>query len=75
MKIVELNRTHKLYYYGFTHGLRFDYMNMKVRNLISDIGQRFGPPGDKWTHYRSRKGRPIWVGFKDPKVISFVLML
>lgn len=75
MKIVKLNATHRLFYYGYTHGMRFTGMSLQVRDLIRNLGERFGPPGDKWNHYRSRKGRPMWIGFKDQKVISFVLML
>ena len=75
MKIVRLNGTHKLYYQGFTHGLRFDYITWDVRVLIDKIETRYGYDESKWTHYRSRKGSPYWIGFKDPKIISFVLML
>lgn len=75
MKIVEFNGTHKLFYQGYTHGLRFTSMSWEVRDLINKVKERYGIDESKWTTYRSRRGRPLWIGFKDQKIISFVLML
>jgi hypothetical protein len=75
MKITKLNGTHRLFYQGYTHGLRYDRMSLEVRDLIHKLKDQYGDDGSKWRQYRSRKGRPLWIGFKDPKIISFVLML
>ena len=75
MKITKLNGSHRLFYQGYTHALRYDRMSYEVRELIHKLQDKYGNDGSKWCHYRSRKGRPLWIGFKDPKIISFILML
>jgi hypothetical protein len=75
MKVVKLNRTHNLHRWGYTHAIRFEYRTRDVNELIDTLRSRFGQDTEKWYVYRARKDRPLWIGFKDAKIISFVLML
>ena len=75
MKVVKLNKTHKLFSCGYTHGVRFDYRGYETTIFLNQLIERFGGAGDRWTYYRSRKGRPFWIGFKDEKALTFALML
>lgn len=75
MKVVKLNKTHNLYHWGYSHAIRFPYRSREVNQLISQIQEKFGQDNNKWFVYRARKDRPLWIGFKDEKIVSFVLML
>ncbi len=75
MKVVKLNRTHTIFRYGYTHAIRFPRRTVQCNQLIAKIQEQFGKDDNKWCAYRARKDRPMWIGFKDEKVISFVLML
>ena len=75
MKVVKLNRTHNLFHWGYTHAIRFPYRTREVNEFLDTLHSKFGKDDNKWYAYRARKDRPLWVGFKDPKIISFVLML
>jgi hypothetical protein len=74
-KIVKLNKTHTLFRYGYTHAIRYDRRTRESNQLIELVRERFGVDNQKWFVYRSRKDRPLWIGFKDEKIISFILML
>lgn len=75
MKVVKLNRTHNIYRWGYTHAIRFPFRTRECNHLISKLQDHFGKDDSKWFAYRARKDRPMWIGFKDEKVVSFVLML
>ena len=75
MKVVKLNNTHNLFRWGYSHAIRFQYRTREANNLISQLSSTFGCNNEKWYVYRARKDRPLWIGFKDPKIIRFVLML
>ena len=75
MKVVKLNKTHNLYHWGYSYAIRFPYRTRQVTNLIDQLHQHFGQDNNKRFVYRARKDRPLWIGFKDEKIISFVLML
>lgn len=75
MKVVKLNKTHTIFHYGYTHAIRFPRRSIEAGNLISALQLKFGNDNSKWFVYRARKDRPLWIGFKDEKIISFVLML
>lgn len=74
-KIVKLNNTHNLFRFGYTHALRFDRRTRESNCLIDLLREKFGVDNQKWFVYRARKDRPLWIGFKDEKIISFLLML
>lgn len=75
MKVVKLNRTHTIFHYGYTHAIRYNHRNRECNELIDAIRNKFGVDNAKWYVYRSRRDRPLWIGFKDERIISFVLML
>lgn len=75
MKVVKLNKTHNLHYWGYTHAIRFNYKTREAQRLIGQLQETFGQDTNKWYVYRARKDRPLWIGFKDEKIVSFVLML
>lgn len=75
MKVVKLNKRHNLFHWGYTHAIRFPYRTKKVTEFLNSLESHFGNDNNKWYVYRARKDRPLWVGFKDEKIISFVLML
>ena len=75
MKVVKLNNTHNLFRWGYTSAIRFQYKTREATDLINTLRSKFGVDNEKWYVYRARKDRPLWIGFKDPKIISFVLML
>ena len=75
MKVVKLNKTHNIFHWGYTHAIRFPRRTHQSNVLVAQLQEKFGKDDSRWCAYRARKDRPMWIGFKDEKVISFVLML
>ena len=75
MKVVKLNRTHKLFRFGYTYALRFPRRNMEALKVIDGLTQAFGADKTVWKVYRSDKKRPFWIGFKEESMITMALMI
>lgn len=72
MKVVKLNKSHRLYHEGCVVALRFNSPwskgAMECRNELHKVEQY------KWKAFRAGTNRPYWIGLKDEKMMSFLLL-
>ena len=75
MKIVKLNKTHRLYHEGYTHAFRFNGMfsinAMQVRKAMSEL---YGQDRNKWTTWACRKRHPYWIAVSEEKYLTFAIL-
>ena len=75
MKIVKLNKTHRLYYSGYTHAFRFDSMFSKNYNEIrKSLLEMFGYDSTKWASWASPRRYPYWIGVTDEAYLTVALL-
>lgn len=73
MKIVKLNNTHTLFHKGCTVALRFNSPwspgAMQCRKALANMDNT------KWFTFNSGHRRPYWIGFKDEKLMTWLLLV
>lgn len=73
MKIVKLNNTHTLFHKGCTVALRFSSPwspgAMQCRKALANMDNT------KWFTFNSGHRRPYWIGFKDEKLMTWLLLV
>lgn len=76
MRIVKLDRRHKLHWWGYTHAVRFPRKNADATNVVNALSRFYGDNSNSWSHYRSdRRDRPsFWIGVKDEKMLTLALL-
>ena len=82
MKVVKLDKRHKLYHNGFTHAFRFDRWNDEARVVENKITEKFkGQYSGKWQTYWGKakiinqvRFRPYWIGVRNDAIITQVLL-
>ena len=72
MKVVKLNKKHRLFHEGCVVAIKFNSPwskgAMECRTELYKIDE------SKWLTYRSGTNRPYWIGFKDEKMMTFLLL-
>jgi len=82
MKLVKLNKTHRLYHDGFSHAFRFDRYDNKASQIERLLYTRFGSQyknNPVWQFrfgHRSKSGgsRIVWLGLKTESMATMVLL-
>jgi hypothetical protein len=82
MKLVKLNKTHRLYHDGFTHAFRFDRYDNEASRLERLLHDRFGSSYQYNATWQLRFGhkpksggnRVIWLGLKTESMATMVLL-
>ena len=75
MKVVKLNKSHHLFHSGFTVALRFGSpYSPDAQACKSVLCESYGNDYTKWQTFRAQKNKPYWIGFKDEKLLTFLLL-
>lgn len=80
MKVVKLNKRHRLYKSGFNFAFRFsDGEYLKFYSVESFFSKNYGSSWrerSKWESYVSKGGRGTirWVGVRDESLIAHALL-
>jgi hypothetical protein len=81
MKVVKLDNRHRLYKEGFTHAFRFTSWSDEARKIERVLSNKLGSQYAHWPKWKSHwgkavpmGGRPYWLGVREEKVITQVLL-
>jgi hypothetical protein len=81
MRIVKLDRRHRLGKQGFTHAFRFEGYDPNLSTIEQALAKKYGWSWNNekcWGSYwgkRSANGTRIcWIGFRDEKLITQTLL-
>jgi hypothetical protein len=82
MKLVKLNRTHRLYHDGFSYAFRFDSYGTDTSRIERLLYDRFGSQyknNSLWQFrfgHRPKSGGPriVWLGLKTEPMATMVLL-
>lgn len=77
MKVVKLDKRHKMYHLGFTHAVKFelwDPSSRKFENKLKELYPREwrNTTGEWMTHWPRYK--KYWIGVKNESTITQVLL-
>ena len=75
LKIIKLNKTHKLFHNGCTHGIRFNYMyDPMATKLRRKIRELYGLDSDIWMSFTGKTKYPYWIGVKDESHLTMLAL-
>jgi len=80
MRIVRLNKTHRLYHLGFVYGARFNRKSLDALVLFDILNKAYphqidGVPSEyRWKSYRSKMGKPFWIGVTHEEMLTFAIL-
>jgi hypothetical protein len=72
MKVVKLNKTHRLFHKGYTHAFRFPNWckaASKVEDLLRDTVHY-----SEWGYYWPATKDRYWIGIKDESILTLLLL-
>ena len=75
MKVVKLNKTHRLFHLGCSHALRFGYRSKYFYNINSFLKTSVSFEYQKdFFVFRSKRIGPTWIGFKSDLMMTMALL-
>ena len=80
MTLVKLNRTHRLYHLGFVYAFRFNRKSIDALKLFEILNKSYphvvdGKPSEyRWKSYRSKMGKPFWIGVTHEEMLTFAIL-
>ena len=76
MKVVKLNKSHTLFHLGYPIALRFSSPwskgTVECRRALN--GMFKDSNSAKWITYRAGTNRPYWIGVKEEKYMTLLLL-
>lgn len=78
MKIVRLNKTHKLFHEGYTHAVRYTNWSdgasscEKAMSSLYGDSANYGNRRSGWKYYWGRTA--YWIGVKDDSMLTMMLL-
>jgi len=80
MRLVTLNKTHRLYHLGFVYAFRFNRKSVDALKLFAILNKSYphhidGKPSEyRWKSYRSKMGKPFWIGVTHEEMLTFAIL-
>ena len=79
MKIVKLNKTHKLFHEGYTHAVRYTNWSdgassceKTMTSLYGDSANYYSGRSARWKYYWGRTA--YWIGVEDESMLTMLLL-
>lgn len=75
MKVVNLNKTHHLYEYGYTFALTFNSYSLNYCKCVIQLKKMYGDDVEKWYDYFDSYTHTAYIVFKNEEIITFLFLV